>query len=70
MPSGTAVTLTAPDLLGTRNGAKIMLATEHGVAPLHARPLDGLMRSLVAVADPAHCDQLTKAAWQRYRVRV
>lgn len=70
LPSSTAVTLTAPDLLGTRNGARIMVATEHGVAPLHARPLDELMRSLVAVADPAHRQELTVAAWRRYRVRI
>ena len=68
LPPGTAVTLTAPDLLGTRDGARIHLVTEHGVADLHSRPLDDFVRQLIGVAHPDHRDELARQAWELYRI--
>ena len=40
------------------------VATEHGVAELRGRSLAERARALIAVADPAHRDDLTAAAHQ------
>jgi acyl-CoA hydrolase len=58
LPEGTPVTLTGFDLMGRRNGARVYLATEYGIAALHGRPQDALVRELVAVAHPDHRDRL------------
>lgn len=59
---GTPVALTPFDLMGTRSGARVFLATEHGVAPLHGRPAHELAAQLVSVAHPDHRDELGRAA--------
>lgn len=68
LPASTAVTLTAPDLLGCRGG-RIYLATEHGLARLHNQPIDALVRSLISVAHPDFREELEVAARERYGMR-
>ena len=70
LPEGTPVALTGFDLMGGRNGARIHLVTEHGIADLHGRPQSELVRQLVGVAHPDFRDELAEAAWERLRVRV
>jgi acyl-CoA hydrolase len=70
LPRGTQVSLVGPDLLGTRNGARFFLVTEHGVAEINARSQDRFVRALCSVAHPDFRDDLAKAAWEELRVRV
>lgn len=70
LPPATPVALTPPDLMGTREGARCYLVTEHGVARLHARTHDEFLREVIAVADPEHAASLARTAWERYRVRT
>lgn len=68
LPQGTPVTLTGPDLMGTRHGARFFLVTEHGVAEINARPQDEFIRSVISVAHPEYREQLRQAAWDLFRV--
>jgi acyl-CoA hydrolase len=70
LPQGTPVSLIGPDLMGTREGARFFLVTEHGVAAINARPQDEFIRSLLSVAHPDFREELEKAAWELFRVRV
>lgn len=70
LPEGTPVSVTGFDLMGRRNGGRVYVATEHGIASLHGRSQDELVRELVAVAHPDHRDELAEAAWDRLRVRI
>ena len=70
LPAGTPVALTGFDLMGRRNGGRVYLATEYGIASLHGRSQDELVRELVAVAHPDHRDELAEAAWERLRIKV
>ncbi len=69
LPQGSPVSLTGPDLMGTRDGARFFLATEHGIAPINARSQDQFIQSIVSVSHPDHRDDLEKAAWEQFRVR-
>ncbi len=69
LPQGTPVSLIGPDLMGTREGARFFLVTEHGIAPIGARPQDDFIRSLLSVAHPDFREDLEKAAWELFRVR-
>ena len=70
LPAGTPVTLTGHDLLGGRDGARIHVATEYGIASLHGRSQGEAVRELIAVAHPDHRADLAAAAWERLRVRA
>jgi acyl-CoA hydrolase len=70
LPRGTPVGLTTADLLGTRDGARFHLATEHGVVQINGADQHTLVRRLVSVADPAFRDDLAAAAWAALRIRV
>lgn len=70
LPEGTPVAITGFDLMGRRNGGRVYLATEHGIASLHGRSQDELVRELVGVAHPEHRDELAREAWDRLRIRV
>ena len=70
LPEGTPVALTGFDLMGRSNGGRVYLATEYGIASLHGRSQDELVRELLAVAHPDHRDELAEAAWDRLRVKV
>jgi acyl-CoA hydrolase len=70
LPEGTPVGLTGNDLMGTRNGARFHLATEHGVVQLNGVDQHELVRRLVLVADPRFRDELAEAAWDALRIRV
>lgn len=69
LPQGSPVSLTGPDIMGTRDGAKFFLATEHGIAPINARSQDQFIQSIVSVSHPDHREGLEKAAWEQFRVR-
>jgi hypothetical protein len=70
LPRGTPVGLTGSDLMGTRNGARFHLATEHGVVQINGVDQHELVRRLVSVADPAFRDDLQREAWDALRLRV
>jgi acyl-CoA hydrolase len=70
LPRGTPVSLVGPDLMGTREGARFFLATEHGIAPINARPQDELIKSLLSVAHPDFREDLEREAWELFRVRA
>lgn len=70
LPEGTPVGLTGADIMGTRNGARFHLATEHGVVQINGLDQHELVRRLVSVADPGFRDDLAATAWDRLRVRV
>jgi acyl-CoA hydrolase len=69
LPEGTQVTLTGPDLMGTRAGARFFLVTEHGVAEINARSQDRFIRALLSVAHPDFRPELEKRAWETFRVQ-
>ncbi len=69
LPHGTPVSLIGPDLMGTREGARFFLVTEHGIAPINARPQDEFIKSLLSVAHPDFREELEKAAWELFRVK-
>lgn len=70
LPEGTPVALTGPDLFGTRDDARIFLATEHGIACINARSRGDFVRQVISVAHPDHRDEFAEAAWDRHRIRV
>lgn len=70
LPEGTPVALTGPDLFGTRDDARVFLATEHGIACINARSRGDFVRQVISVAHPDHRDDLAAAAWDRHRIRV
>lgn len=70
LAEGTPVALTGPDLFGTRDDARIFLATEHGVACINGRTRGDFVRQVISVAHPDHRDDLAAAAWDRHRIRV
>jgi acyl-CoA hydrolase len=70
LPRGTPVGLTTADLLGTRDGARFHLVTEHGVVQINGVDQHTLVRRLVSVADPEFRDDLAAAAWDALRIRV
>ncbi len=55
-------TLTAGSVVTTIKNTVDHVVTEHGVAELRGRSLADRARALIAVADPAHRDDLTRAA--------
>ncbi len=68
LPRGTPVTLMGADLMGTREGARFYLVTEHGVAEIGARDQHRFVRALISVAHPDFRDELEKAAWRELRI--
>ncbi|MGH9380339.1 MAG: acetyl-CoA hydrolase/transferase C-terminal domain-containing protein [Thermoanaerobaculia bacterium] len=68
LPEGTPVTLIGPDLMGTREGARTFLVTEHGIAELSARSQERFIRALLSVAHPDHREWLARRAWEEFRV--
>ena len=70
LPQGTPVTLIGPDLMGTRNGARFFLVTEHGVAAINSRSQDRFVRALLSVAHPDYRQDLADQAWEELRVSV
>ncbi|HOX37295.1 MAG TPA: acetyl-CoA hydrolase/transferase C-terminal domain-containing protein [Candidatus Brocadiia bacterium] len=64
---GTNVTVPRHDLLGMMH-RRCYIVTEHGVAQLAGKTIDGAIRELVAVADPEFRPWLKKQAWKRLRV--
>ncbi|MDP8222659.1 MAG: acetyl-CoA hydrolase/transferase C-terminal domain-containing protein [Candidatus Lernaella stagnicola] len=69
-PVGTPLSLIGPDFFGTRDGAKVFLATEHGVAQVNAQPQSDFIRSIISVADPDFRGWLKQRAWEEFRVSV
>jgi acyl-CoA hydrolase len=70
LPKGTPVSLVGPDLMGTREGARVFLATEHGVVRISGMSQDRFVRALVSVAAPEFRDWLAREAWDEYRIKV
>ncbi len=70
LPAGTPVALIGPDLMGGRDGARLHVVTEHGVARVSGRPQSQLIRELIGIAHPDFREQLAAAAYELFRVRV
>lgn len=67
-PVGTPISLVGADLMGGRQGGRVFLVTEHGVARLSGLSQSRFIRALISVADPRFRPWLQKRAWQEFRV--
>lgn len=70
LPRGTPVSLTGPDLMGTRGRARFHLVTEFGIAPINAMDQHEFVRNLISVAHPDFRGQLARRAWEEFRIPV
>ena len=68
LPRGTPISLVGPDLLGFREGGRVFLITEHGVADLTGKNQARYIRELIRVAHPDFRPWLKKAAFREFRV--
>ncbi len=69
LPEGTPVSLTGPDLMGTREGARFFLATEQGVVRINGLSQSEFIRAIISVAHPDFRDELEQRAYEEFRVR-
>ncbi|HOX42230.1 MAG TPA: acetyl-CoA hydrolase/transferase C-terminal domain-containing protein [Myxococcota bacterium] len=67
-PVGTPISLVGADLMGGRQGGRVFLVTEHGVARLSGQSQSGFIRALVSVAHPRFQPWLRRRAWEEFRV--
>lgn len=67
---GTPISLVGPDLTGGREGARIYLATEHGIARISGKSQSEFIESIISVADPRFKTWLKKEAYKEFRVAV
>jgi len=70
LPRGTPISHVGPDLMGGRNGARLFLATEHGVFRVSGRSQAEFIRGLISIADPRFRPWLSRQAWREFRVVV
>jgi len=68
LPAGTPISLTGPDLMGTREHAHFYLATEHGVARINACTQGEFIKSIISVAHPRYRKWLERRAWEEFRI--
>ncbi|HQP35391.1 MAG TPA: acetyl-CoA hydrolase/transferase C-terminal domain-containing protein, partial [Polyangiaceae bacterium] len=68
LPKGTPVSHAGPDLTGGREGARVMLVTEHGIAQVSGLSQWEFIKALISVADPAFRPWLRREAWKEFRV--
>ena len=67
---GTPISLIGPDFNGCRDGARIYLATEHGVVKVSDKSQAEFIRALVSVSDPQFKRELKAAAFKEFRAAV
>jgi hypothetical protein len=70
LPAGTPVSHLGPDVMGGREGARMMLVTEHGVAQLSGCSQSEFIRAIISVAHPSFRGWLKREAWKEFRVTV
>ena len=70
MTPGTPISHVGPDLMGGREGARLFLVTENGVALLSGQSQANFVRNLIGVAHPDFRQELKKAAWDEFRIEV
>lgn len=70
LPEGTPISLTGPDIMGTREGAHFFLATEWGIARINALPQSEFIKAIISVAHPDEREELGKRAYEEFRVRL
>jgi len=70
MPTGTPISHVGPDIMGGREGARIFLVTEHGVAQVSGCSQWQFIKNIISVADPQFRDWLKYEAYKEFRVRV
>ncbi len=68
MPMGTPISIVGPDILSNREGARVFLVTEHGVAELSQKNQARFIRELIRVAHPDFRPWLKKSAYREFRV--
>jgi acyl-CoA hydrolase len=68
MPEGTPISHVGPDLMGGREGARLFIATEHGVAMVSGKSQSEFVKALIEIADPRFQDQLKHQAYKEFRI--
>lgn len=68
LPRGTPVGQIGPDLMGGREGARVMLVTEHGIVQVSGLTQWDFIKAVISVADPAFRPWLRREAWKEFRV--
>jgi len=70
LPQGTPISHIGPDMMGGRDGGRVFLVTEHGVAQISGLNQWDFIKALISVADPAFRPWLKREAWKEFRVAV
>jgi hypothetical protein len=70
LPRGTPISHVGPDLMGGRNGARLFVATEHGIFRVSGRSQAEFIRGLISIAHPRFRKWLARQAWREFRVVV
>jgi 4-hydroxybutyrate CoA-transferase len=70
IPEGTPISHIGPDLMGGRNGARLYVVTEYGVARVSGTSQANLIKSLIEIAHPDFRPWLKYRAWEEFRVKV
>lgn len=70
VPEGTPISHVGPDLMGGRNGARLFVVTEYGVARVSGVSQATLIKNLIEIAHPEFRPWLKYQAWEEFRVKV
>lgn len=70
LPQGTPISHIGPDLMGGRDGGRVFLVTEHGIAQVSGLNQWDFIKAIISVADPAFKPWLRREAWKEFRVAV
>ncbi len=70
IPAGTPLSMIGPDLMATREGGKIFLVTENGVAQISGKTQSNFIKEIIKVAHPDYRDWLVAEAHRHFRVEI
>jgi acyl-CoA hydrolase len=68
LPKGTPISHIGPDLMGGRDGARLFVTTEHGVARVSGKSQSEFIKSMIEIADPRFRDWLKHKAYKEFRI--
>ncbi|RJO74023.1 MAG: hypothetical protein C4523_01290 [Myxococcales bacterium] len=70
MPQGTPISHVGPDLMGGREGARLYVVTEHGVAQVSGQTQSEFIKAMIGIAHPRFRDWLKEEAYREFRIKV
>lgn len=70
MPKGTPISHVGPDLMGGREGARLYVVTEHGVAQVSGQSQSNFVKNLIEISHPDFKGWLKKKAWEEFRISI